>query len=75
MEIKRDMKVCSQDNAVNKNVGYFLDSPGIVVKAVKETNSTGLPDAKLTWYSPSTTRRICLYGLEHGYRIHSFRPT
>ena len=45
------------------------------VELMKVTNHTGLGDAKLAWYSPNSTLKICLYGLEDGLRIHSFKPT
>ena len=36
---------------------------------------TELWDAKLAWYSPRATRRICLYDFGHSLGIHTFRPT
>ena len=46
------------------------------IKAMKVTNYTGLWDAEiLAWYSPNTSHRICLYGLEHSLGIHGFRFT
>ena len=38
-------------------------------------NHTELWDAKLAWYSPSATHRICFYGSEHSFGTHGFRPT
>ena len=45
------------------------------VHSPKVTNNTELEDAEVTWYSPTAIPRIRLYGLEHGFRIYSFRPT
>ena len=44
-------------------------------KIVKVTNHTGQWNAKLTWYSPSATHWICLYGVEHNLLIQDFRLT
>ena len=38
------------------------------------TNHTGLGYAKLAWYSPRATRRICFNGLVYVHGIHDFRP-
>ena len=40
----------------------------------KVTNHIILWNADLAWYSPSATFQIYLHGLEHGLRIHAFRP-
>ena len=45
------------------------------VEVMKVTNYTGLWDTELAWYSPSTTRWICFYGLEYNNTIHAFRST
>ena len=44
-------------------------------KTVKVTDDTDLRDAKLIWYSLIATHQISQYSLEHGFRIHDFRPT
>ena len=36
---------------------------------------TRLWEAKIVWYALCASRWICLYGLENGLGIHSFRPT
>ena len=41
---------------------------------MKVTSYTGLWETEFAWYSPSATHQICLYGLEHGLGIHTFKP-
>ena len=43
-------------------------------KDVKVINHTGLRDAVLTWYTPSSSGQICLYGLKHCLRFRNFSP-
>ena len=63
-----------------KNLQYFSNvRPSLIAlngfaEVVKETNHTGLWDAKLAWYSVSTIKQIHVYGLEHDLGIHNFRP-
>ena len=54
---------------------HTLAAPDDFVVVMKEMNPTGLWDAKLTWYSLSTTPLIYLCGFEHSLGIHIFRPT
>ena len=45
------------------------------VEIIKLMNHTGLYDVEFAWYSPGTSRRICLYGSVNSLEIHSFWPT
>ena len=44
----------------------------VFAEIVKATDHTEMWGAVLVWYSPSATRRIWPYGLEHNLRIHGF---
>ena len=46
----------------------------LLLRSMKVTNDSGLWDVKLTWYSPSATRRICIYGSEYGFEVYGFKP-
>ena len=54
------------------NMRHNLAAPDTFADFVKVTNHLGLGDAKLAWYSPSTT---CFYNLKFSLGIFSFRTT
>ena len=63
----------------SKDLQYFgnrkhssLD-PVAFAEGMKLTNLTRLRDTEITWYFPSASLRVCLYGLKHGFKIHCFR--
>ena len=55
-----------KDNSVTLNA---------FAEIMKVINQTGLQDAKLAWYSPSSIHQLCISGMEHGFGIHDFRST
>ena len=54
---------------------HNLETLDILGEIMKVTNHSKLWNIELTWYSLSATHWICLYGLEQGFRINSFRST
>ena len=48
------------------NMRHNLAVSHAFVEIVNVTNSTGLWDSELAWYSPRSATPISLYGLEHG---------
>ena len=67
------MLICPQLCLVpNKLHSTVLDA---FAEFIKLMNYTELWDANLAIYSTSAAHRFCLYGLEHSFWIHSFRPT
>ena len=70
-----DTRVSQKFHSILVTRGTIWQLEMVLLRVWRWWNDTGLWDAELAWYSPTTTWPICLNGLELRLGFYGFMPT